>query len=226
MLGFVDIAIANDGDGSHGLHDRANPCPVRDSREQLYGPASMHCHCCDAGRLQVAGELWCDKVLRVPAEPQLGGYRHAAIGVAPNRLNNSLSEFHGAQRITEKQRAAVLLCHLVYGAAHVDIDQLRAVVDRPTCCFGEWVIPIAIELHAAWLVESVGCGKVDALGSATQDGGAVQQVSTCKTNATLFATENSECQIAMSRDRCKKERCFKSQRSNVKSFATQRGGAV
>ena len=186
----------------------------------------MHRHRCDAGGLQVASELWGHKVLWVPTEPQLGGHRHAAVGVAPNRLNYSLGEFHGAQRITEKQRPTMLLCHLVYWAAHVDIDQLRTVVDRPTCRFREWVIPIAIELHAAWLVESVGCGKVDALGGATQDGGAVQQVSTCKTNATLLATEDSERQIAMTSDWGKEERRFKAQRSNVKSFATQRGGAV
>ena len=186
----------------------------------------MHRHCCDAGRLQVTRELWGDKVLWVPAKPQFGRHRHSTVGVAPNRFNNALGELHGAQRITEKQRPTVLLCHLVHRTTHIDIDQLRAVIDRPACRFGERVIPIAIELHAARLVESIRCGKIEALGGAAQDGSAVQQVSACKTDATLFATEDSECQVAMTSDRGKKERSFQSQWPNVKTFTTQRGGAT
>jgi hypothetical protein len=71
------------------------------------------------------------------------------------------------------------------------------VVNGPTGGFGQWIVPVSIELHTTWLVKAVRGGKVNTLGGTTKDGRAVQQVCTCQPNATLFAAEDSEGQVTM-----------------------------
>ena len=41
----------------------------------------------------------------------------------------------------------MFLGHLVDRAAHIDVDQISAMIDSPACCVGKRIRLIAIELH-------------------------------------------------------------------------------
>ena len=47
----------------------------------------------------------------------------------------------------------------VNGATHVDVDQFGAMIDRPDRGLWKWIGPIAVQLHAAGLIELIGLRK-------------------------------------------------------------------
>ena len=223
VLRFGDIAVADDGNGTHRVHHLADPFPVGGTAEELDRPAAMDRDGGDAGRFQVARQLRRHEMLRIPAQAHLGGDRYAPVGMPAHGFHDALGQLHRAAGVAQEERAAVLLGHLVHRASHVDVDELRAVVDGPARRLRQRVVPVAVELHAAGLVEPVGGRQLHALGRAAQDGGAVQEVGAGKPHAALLTAEDAEGQVAVAGDGRKKQRRFQPQRADVEALAAQPG---
>ena len=223
VLRLGDVAVADDGDGTHCVHHLADPFPVGGAAEELDRPAAMDRDRGNACRLQVARQLRRHEMLRIPAQAHLGGDRHAPVGMPAHGFHDALGQLHRAAGVAQEERTAVLLRHLVHRAAHVDVDELRAVVDGPARRLRQRVVPVAVELHAAGLVEPVGGCQFHALGGAAQDGGAVEEVGAGKPHAALLTAEDAEGQVAVAGDGRKKQRRFQAQRADVEALAAQAG---
>ena len=197
MVWLGDVAVADDGDALHRRHHLADAVPVGLAAEHLAGEAAVHGDRGNAHIFKVARQLRGHEALGIPAQANLGRHGHAAVGVLAHGFHDAACKLHRVTHLTQQQRAAVLLGHLVHWAAHVDVDQLGAVVGGPHRGLGQRIAPVAVQLHAAGLVEVVGGRKFKRAARTTQQRLTVQQIGACQTHATKFATQNAKRQIAV-----------------------------
>ena len=114
-----DIAVGDDGDGD-GCLDSADDVPVRPARVHLRPRAPVHRDRGGPGGFTDFGEFHRVDAAAVPAFAELDGHgpvRRAAYG---------LDDAPGQVRITHQGRAVPGPDDLAHGAAHVDVQNVRA----------------------------------------------------------------------------------------------------
>ena len=119
-LGRGDVAVADDGDAADGCDDGADTGEVDGAGEALRAGAAVHKDCGDAGVFEDAREVGGGEVVVVPAEPHLGGDGDF------HGVDHPAHEGGGLVELGHHRGAAADLRHLFHGAAHVDVDGLRA----------------------------------------------------------------------------------------------------
>lgn len=97
----------------------------------------------------------------------------------------------------------MFLGHLVDRAAHIDVDDDGAVIDRPKPGFCQRVLAIAIHLHAKRRVcVARGC-QFHRLGRPPKDAVHIEQIRARKTNAAQFPAQEPKRQITVASHRRK-----------------------
>src|SRR5690606_9890803 len=110
------IAIADDGNGVHGLDHGADAVEVDAPGKALGASATVHENGRDAGVLQDAREVGGGEILFVPAETHLGGYGNV------HGLDHAAHERGGFAQFGHHGGTTADVDDLAHGAAHVDVD--------------------------------------------------------------------------------------------------------
>src|SRR5262249_33690760 len=122
----ADIAVADDRDALNGFDDGADAVEVDRAAEALFTGPAVDDDRGHADALEFAGEIRGGQVVRVPAEPHLHGDRDPDSGGDPGDEIN-----RRAGGVAHHGRAAAAANDLADWAAHVDVDDGRAVVLDP-----------------------------------------------------------------------------------------------
>ncbi len=93
----------------------------------------------------------------------------------------------------------MFLGDLVDRAAHIDVDDDGAVIDRPKPGFCQRVLTIAIHLHAKRRVRVARGCQFHCLGRPPKDAVHIEQIRARKTNSAKFPAQEPKRQITMSR---------------------------
>ena len=115
-------------------------------------------------------------------------------------FGNWVYDFLGSVGDAEEFGAAIFLGDLVHGAAHVDVDDGRAVVAGPACAVGHDVRIAAVELHADGFVEGVGLGEVEGGGGAAEEALGGEEIGAGEAEAAVLAADGAEGEIAVPGD--------------------------
>ncbi len=119
-LGRGDVAVTDDGDAAHGLHDGADTVEVDAAGEALGAGAAVDKDSGDADLFEHAGKVGRGQVLLVPAEAHLGGDGNVY------GLDHAAHEGGRFFELGHHGGAAADLDDLFDGATHVNVDGLDA----------------------------------------------------------------------------------------------------
>jgi hypothetical protein len=159
-------------------------------------PLPMYRHHGDAGIFQSRGQDGRDDARVVPPQPHLGRQRRMSQD-ADDLLNHS----QRVVRVAQKLAAAVSLGDFIDGAAHVDVDDMRAAVLGPAGGLAQPVGVAAVELHAQRAILRAGGGQLHRAEIFTQNTLGTEQISAGQPHPAARARNQAKRQIAIPRDR-------------------------
>jgi hypothetical protein len=136
-VGADDVAVHHHRQRSRRLH-RRDGSPIGDALIELAAGAAMHRDRLDAAPFCAHGQFGCVLAGGVPAQPHL--QRHRPPGRPDRRRNQRLR----LVQIAHQGRAGQGAGHLLGGATHVEVDDLRARGFRHACALRQ---PLRLATH-------------------------------------------------------------------------------
>ena len=110
------VAVADDGNVLHGLHDGANTGQIHRAAETLLARPAMNKNRGDTGVFERAREVRRGQVFIIPAKPHLGGDGNF------HGVDHAFYERGGLVEFSHHRGTAADLADFLHGTAHIDVN--------------------------------------------------------------------------------------------------------
>ncbi len=194
-----DVAVADDGDGFHRLHDRPDASEIDATGEALRAGAAVNEDRGDADAFEHAREFGRGEIVFVPAEAHFGGDGNFyGVDHATHEGGSFIELGHHGGSATD-------LRHLFYGTTHVDVDGLGSQFLAHHGGVTHFLGHAAEELDGHGVILRRGRDELERGGVAFEKRVGVDEIRGGPTESAEFAHRNAHGQVGVARKWREKE---------------------